>query len=91
MKDKFIDLIFNIIMILLSALVIIAAIALVISYHLGVPYAVYVLTGKEYSYTFFLAVWFCMYFNINVIRNMKLKKKLKQYQEIDDIMKGRFK
>lgn len=90
MKDKIADGIFKMVMILLSAIVVIGGIAIVIAWHLGIPYFFYWVFDKELSYSTVLAMWFGIYFVRNVFKVMSLKKKLKQYEEIDNIMKGRF-
>lgn len=67
------------------------AVAFVLAYHFGIPYLFYkFLNSGDAPYTFFLAVWFGTSYALELWNRHKLKKQLKQYKEIDDIMRGKF-
>ena len=67
------------------------AVAFVLAYHFGIPYLFYkFLNSGDTAYSFYLAVWFGTSYALELWNRHKLKKQLKQYKEIDDIMKGRF-
>ena len=67
------------------------AVAFVLAYHFGIPYLFYkFLNSGDTTYSFYLAVWFGTSYALELWNRHKLKKQLKQYKEIDDIMKGRF-
>ncbi|MDF3555557.1 hypothetical protein LAV92_28250 [Bacillus cereus] len=67
------------------------AVAFVLAYHFGIPYLFYKFlnSGKD-PYSFYLAVWFGTSYVLELWNRYKLKKQLKEYKEIDDILKGRF-
>ncbi|PAW37913.1 hypothetical protein CKQ70_30710 [Bacillus toyonensis] len=90
MKNKIIGWLSYTIDILFTLIGVAFAVAFVLAFHFGVPYLFYWIVNGELSYSTILAIWFGVYFVRNVFKVISLKKKLKQYKEIDDIMKGRF-
>ncbi|MDA1509633.1 hypothetical protein PDJ86_22510 [Bacillus cereus group sp. TH36-2LC] len=91
MKDKIIDGISALVGFLFNVVGWIIAIAIVLAYHFGIPYLFYkFLNGGGTPYTFYLAVWFGTSYVLEMWEKRKIKRKLDQYKEIDDIMKGRF-
>ena len=67
------------------------AVAFVLAYHFGIPYLLYkYLNSDNDPYSHYLAIWFGTSYVLELWNRRKLKKQLKEYKEIDDIMKGRF-
>lgn len=91
MKEKIIKVLSTLFDILLTVIGMAIAVAFVLAYHFGIPYLFYkYLNSGDAPYSFFLAVWFGTSYALELWNRNKLKKQLKQYKEIDDIMKGRF-
>lgn len=90
MKDKIIDGLFALIKLLLFGIGWVVGISIILAYHFGIPYLFYkFLNSGDAPYTFYLAVWFGTSYILEVWNKRKLEKQLKQYKEIDDILKGR--
>ncbi|MGG5759227.1 hypothetical protein ACQ3VF_26360 [Bacillus toyonensis] len=91
MKNKIIKCLAKVFDILFTVIGMSIAVAFVLAYHFGIPYLFYKFlnSGKD-PYSFYLAVWFGTSYVLELWNRHKLKKQLKQYKEIDDIMKGRF-
>lgn len=90
MKDKIIDGLSALVMSLFNVFGWIIAITIITAYHFGIPYLFYkFLNSGDAPYTFFLAVWFGTSYALELWNRRNLKKQLKQYKEIDDILKGR--
>lgn len=91
MKEKIIKVLSTLFDILLTVIGMAIAVAFVLAYHFGIPYLFYkFLNSGNDPYSFYLAVWFGTSYALELWNRRKLKKQLKQYKEIDDIMKGRF-
>ncbi len=90
MKDKIVNGLFSACKFLLYVIGLIVAVAIVLAYHFGIPYLFYkFLNSGDTDYTFYLAVWFAVSYLMEVWDKRNVKKQLKQYKEIDDILKGR--
>ena len=91
MKNKIIGWLSFAFDILCTVLGITIAVAFVLAYHFGIPYLFYkFLNSGDTAYSFYLAVWFGTSYALELWNRHKLKKQLKQYKEIDDIMRGKF-
>ncbi|MCU4863171.1 hypothetical protein OB981_24355 [Bacillus cereus] len=91
MKEKIIDGIFAVFKFLLNVIGVLVGLSIVLAYHFGIPYLFYkFLNSGDTAYSFYLAVWFGTSYALELWNRRNLKKQLKQYKEIDDIMKGRF-
>ncbi|WP_324658889.1 hypothetical protein [Bacillus cereus] len=91
MKEKIIKFLSALFDVLLTVIGMAIAVAFVLAYHFGIPYLFYkFLNSGNDPYSFYLAVWFGTSYALELWNRRKLKKQLKQYKEIDDIMKGRF-
>lgn len=90
MKDKIVDGLFALIKLLLLGIGWLVAIAFIVAYHFGIPYLFYkFLNSGNDPYTLYLAIWFAISYLMEVWDKQKVKKQLKQYKEIDNILKGR--